>query len=761
MYVIDLEGNEYPAQATSTKELELNGNQSLSATFISNKVNDLFIDNIDRMWEVVDHDGVTHKIIYAKKLGKGNRLTVEVKAIPLFFDKFDTMRIYTEYNEHMTAREFFSLVFANTGFDFILVDSFAAVDWEGLGGGETRLSMFKKGIERYKCEFRIVGNTVYLESQIGRDTGFMYRHRLNASNIVQENDASEFYTYAKGYGDYSDEDGWQWANLIREYTSPLAQIPGIGIREAPPIMDGRITQVETMDEQLKTLVDESLKISVSADIHDLRRQGYALAQPELGDRVFLIDERIGLDTEVRVVQISITKDWQGNVIDLKLTLGTPSITKRYQSNIQTAVERVNEIMEGRTKIPFSVLDNAVIKATKELQGVMSELKVPPNGGLMAVDKNDPNKIVVFNAAGIGISDDGGQTFRTAMTGSGIVADVITAGTLRGITVISDDGQGNSVTIESGSLISKINNRDMVKIHNYEIYFYDPGYKDASPDYSVVATLSPSWYTTNPDQRGFGIVGYKDFFCVGYGESDTVSKNFFEINFSESKTYLYGEGRDEKTIGRLDLHSVRSGAYNYQTSKISIENNYYNSTYWGGVFVYTGRGTESPGGANKRFGFEVWQYDGSGGLNQHLIIDKGSNGKSYAGIYTDEAWLPSQSYLKYKNGYYYNALGIGIDSNVSNLRGSLNGNALLFVDIWDFNVDPNVRYQSGRYNMSGAENVFAVFVQPIGSNSVYYNARAYNISSTGFDVYVAKNDASDTPSATQIQLQLIIIYEPKA
>lgn len=71
MYVRDLEGNEYPAQATSTKELELNGNQSLSAIFVANKVNDLFIDNIDRMWEIIDHDGVTHKIIYAKSKEKG------------------------------------------------------------------------------------------------------------------------------------------------------------------------------------------------------------------------------------------------------------------------------------------------------------------------------------------------------------------------------------------------------------------------------------------------------------------------------------------------------------------------------------------------------------------------------------------------------------------------------------------------------------------------------------------------------------------
>src|SRR5699024_6250276 len=119
----------------------------------------------------------------------------------------------------------------------------------------------------YKCEFHIVGRTVYLESQIGRDTQFMYRHRLNASNIEQEIDANEMWTYAKGYGDYEDgesdsgEGGWENAKLVREYTSPLADI--IGMRHAPPIKDGRVTDKKTMDNALKELVDESLKISLT------------------------------------------------------------------------------------------------------------------------------------------------------------------------------------------------------------------------------------------------------------------------------------------------------------------------------------------------------------------------------------------------------------------------------------------------------------------------------------------------------------------
>lgn len=461
MYVRDLKGDEFPLQATLNHEMELNGNQSVSATIYSTKVNSAYIDDITEMWELVDFDNVSHKIIYAKKKGEGNRLTVDVKAIPLFFDTFDTLRIYEEYNEHMTVQLAFTRIFKDTGFNFVLVDAFDAVQWEGFGGGETRLETFKRALERYQAEFRISGNTVYLHKQIGRDTQFQYRYRLNASNITQENDASAMWTYAKGYGDYEDGGeeggggGWETAKLTREYTSPLAKI--IGIRHAPPIKDGRVKVKEAMDKALKELVDESLKISVSADIHDLRKQGYPLAQPELGDRVFLIDERIGLDEEVRVVDVKIMRNWKGEVLDLNLTFGSESITKRHQSNLQTAIKDITEIMAGRKKIPFSAYDAAVINATNALKGITSELVVPENGGLMAVDKNNPNNLVLFNAAGFGISNDGGGTFKTAMTGDGIAAEVIIAESLNAITTNTGELNVNgwmTITAENAGIRSR-------------------------------------------------------------------------------------------------------------------------------------------------------------------------------------------------------------------------------------------------------------------------------------------------------------------
>ncbi|MEC5422134.1 phage tail protein [Virgibacillus sp. C22-A2] len=423
MHVRNLNGDEYPLQATTTHNLELNGNQSLSFKVLPTKVNKQFINDITKMWEVVDD--VTYKIIYAKRKGEGNSLTVDIKAIPLFFDDFDTDRIYEEYNQHMTANACFTLIFQDSGYNFVLSDSFDAIQWEGFGAGDTRLTLFKKALNRYKAEFRISGNTIYLESQIGRDTQFMYRHKLNASNIIQEIDAGALWTYAKGYGDYAEGDE-QNANLIREYTSPIAQI--IGMRHAPPIKNGTITTIETMDEQLKTLVDDSLKISVSADSHDLRKQGYKLAQPQLGDRTFLIDERIGLKDEVRVVNLIVTKDWKGNILNLNLVFGSEGIVKRHQSNMKTAISNITSLLEGRIKLPFSVLDNAVAEATKALQAAQSELIFSDNG-ILAIDKNDPNLVTIHNSAGFGVSDDGGATFKQAMTGNGINASVIVTGTM--------------------------------------------------------------------------------------------------------------------------------------------------------------------------------------------------------------------------------------------------------------------------------------------------------------------------------------------
>lgn len=424
MYVKDLTGQEYALRSIYTQDLELNGNQSISMSIESNKVNNLFIDDVTEMWTAFV-ENVGYRLTYVKKQGSGDELTVDVKGVPLFFDDFNTDRIYETYNGSMTAEVAFNQVFSDTPYTYVINDTFYAVEWQGFGDGETRLETFKRCLNRYGAEFKIVGNVIHLYKLIGRDTSFMYRYRLNASNIVKEVDATDLWTYIKGFGDFKEGEQAD-ALLKREYMSPLATV--LGKRHAPPVYNGNIKDKSTMDETIKKVVDDSLKISVSANIHDLRKQGYNLAQPELGDRTFLIDERIKLNEEVRIINIVTVKDWQGNVLDLNLTFGSESIVKRHQSNLQTAIDRINDLIGGKTKLPSSALEDAILIATNALRSAQTELLFSDNG-IAAVDKDDPNLVVLLNSRGVGVSDDGGFTFRTAMTGEGINADLIVVGTM--------------------------------------------------------------------------------------------------------------------------------------------------------------------------------------------------------------------------------------------------------------------------------------------------------------------------------------------
>lgn len=599
MRVIDLQGNEYPLQVTSTNDNEVNGNQSFSATIYPTKVNKPFISDVQELWTVVDHDDVEHKIIYCKRQGEGELMTAEVKAIPLFFDVLDNDRIYERIDKHMTAQEACTHIFKDTGFDFVLVDSFAAVQWEGFGGGETKLETFSRAKERYKWEFEIVGNIVYLKKQIGRDTSIQYRHKLNASNIVQEIDAKEMWTYAKGYGDYGDGEGgedWQNAKLTREYTSPLANI--LGIRHAPPIKNGNITDTATMDKQLKTLVDESLKISVSADIHDLRKQGYPIAQSQVGDRVFLIDERIGLDDEVRVVAQSVTRDWKGNVLDISITFGSEGLAKRHQSNINTAVKDITDILSGKKELPLSALDKRVQEISKIINGNTDSVFKYMSNGVMGWNGDNPNYMTRYVGDAIGFSKDGGKTYGTAMSAElGIVADYITTGTLRSIIVEAVEIYGSlveSTTINGGTIngtningstfLSKVTDTEYTKMQGAFVEnrgTHTRTWRGKQTTHDVLLKMENGLYRARNNNKGWslylsdwGISTYND----ATGNDD--ASGFIEFHSSDYSPSGAESGLSLYSLaGRIALETDGSRIYlnpNGASVRVSdINDNYYN------------------------------------------------------------------------------------------------------------------------------------------------------------------------------------------
>ena len=379
-----------------------------------------------------------------KQQTRGNGFYLNVRATPLFYWDFDKSIIHENHDGSHTANEAFRRVFEGTGYNYVLVDFSPAVSWEGFGKGSTRLEMFKRLIDRYNYEFTINGSTVTMRHLIGNDTNFMYKHKLNASNVSRSTDASAMFTHIKGFGNYDEgeEDYYKNAKLKREFTSPLADI--VGKWEGKPIVDGRVKQADTLDEMMKEAVESSLDITVEGTLHDIRKMGYEVAVPTKGDRVWLLDDRIDLEQEIRVYSVKTTYDERDNIIDCEVTFGSQSIRERHKANINTLSKNFADLLTGQLKLPIISLEKIGMDMINAIHAASSEI-IFGDFGMQAISKTNPNHVFGLNSEGWYISQDGGKTPRTIATAEGIYADALFAGTLwltNDMNIESDDGYLN-------------------------------------------------------------------------------------------------------------------------------------------------------------------------------------------------------------------------------------------------------------------------------------------------------------------------------
>lgn len=464
----DYDGNEYALRAVKVHTSELNGQDDLELTVHQQQNNNLDLKTIDKMWEI-EYLNIDYKIIYVKQQTKGDSFYLEIRAIPLFYWDMDKQIIHDNLDGSYTAAEFFRIVFADSGYDYTIVDFSSSVEFEGLGKGETRKEMFKRGLDRYDYEFDMQGTTVYLRHLTGNDTNFMYKYKLNASNVSKTTDASAMFTHIKGFGNFEDgeEDYYNNAKLKRQYTSPLADIvtrPGKQPDEGKPIVDGRVTQASTLDKMMQKSVEESLAVTVEGTLHDIRKMGYDIAVPLKGDRVFLLDERIDLKIEIRVHSVVTTYDEKDNIVDCQVTFGSESIRGRHKSEIAILSKNFADLLEGKLKLPRISLDNIARGMIEAIHAASSEI-VFGDFGMQAISKTNPNHVFGVNSEGWYISQDGGRTPRTIATAQGIYADALFAGTLWLTNDMNIEGQTGYLNITGEKFImrSKKNKDTFVEI----------------------------------------------------------------------------------------------------------------------------------------------------------------------------------------------------------------------------------------------------------------------------------------------------------
>lgn len=532
MYLRDLQGNEYPVMTTYTISDEIEGNIVLSADIVSNKVNKLFIDDLSEFWELVidetddTNEEIIYKISYCKVKANGMTPTKTIKAIPKAFDDLNRSRVYPRYEGPFAIDELLRIIFTGTDYSYRLLGTWNNIKVEGFGEGDTRLNMLKYVMNRIGAEFYFNKESFTITDKIGTETQAMYRRRLNASNIVHEVDAQEYYTFARGYGDYREDDkGWENAKLIRDYESPLMKL--LGKREAPPIKNANINNPDTMDEQLKYLVDNSIKISVTADLVDLRNQNYPYAQSNLGDTGFLIDEVIGLDEEIRIVKRQITRNWKNKIIDLNYTFGSEGLVTRYTNKTSNAINTMIDIWEGRKKLPFTAMSHEIQILTGLMLNVQTQFAVAENGSLLAINKENPNLVVIYNANGLFVSEDGGQTPKAAITGRGIMGDAIIAKS-----ITADKLDANAIVVGFN------NSSTNLKLFKDRLEFYDSNNLVA---YLRIVNSRPGSYST----KSFAMVAEKNrSLDIGYMDVNDSYKSMFSLD-AKNKTLKIGRNADFK------------------------------------------------------------------------------------------------------------------------------------------------------------------------------------------------------------------------
>nr|WP_245339388.1 phage tail protein [Staphylococcus sp. GDX8P54P] len=444
-------------------EIEINGDERIDVEIEYTNVNKHFLDKKDdlKMW-IIGFGVNEYRVISSTMIGYGDKLKISCVGILYMLDYLNSTRIIERVDGSLTVNEAMDLVFKNTPFTYQLVVPRYSEQFEGLGEGATKLEVLKTFIERYNYEISIKDKVMYFHDKIGIDSNFQYQYHLNSDDISKEVDASELYTYIEGYGDYSDDEEDETVDVTKKaklnpktmqnnpYIHPLAKL--LGNRVAPPIKDGRIKKEETLIQKMKDTVDNSLSISFSANITALVDQGYKYSHAYLGDRVFLVDDRIGLNMEVRVIKMERTFIRDEMLVETKLTFGNQDIADTYSSDFNTTISTVSDVVSGKKTLPETAMSVSSQASVKKIQNVTSEL-IFDNKGIHSQDKQNKNNIITYNNLGIYTSKDGGNTYKNVLTAQGINADVISLGTIDTNLVDIKGGNNDSYTKIASNYLS--------------------------------------------------------------------------------------------------------------------------------------------------------------------------------------------------------------------------------------------------------------------------------------------------------------------
>jgi hypothetical protein len=437
----DVENNEYQAQCEIEKTDAVNGEKSLSGTiYFGQDVK----DNISKGWTLSFLDEEYVVVTYTKN-DKDN--TVTFNAVQAFFYKLSKTAFYETWNGSHTLANYLDALFTGTGYTYDNTASVAAFEKQDWGMSD-RLSLLNDIIDQANVEFYVDGTVVHVVPAMGSDLSTVVRKKFNLDTAEIQTDNTSFATYGRGFGAYSKPNDTTSKRLAVEYKSPLYDYyyPKFGAIEAVPVADERYTVATNLLTAVKEKVDKSWAISLTLNLVDLQSVGYKYAMAKPGDYITVIDESLNFSDKVRIIKVTSDYDIRGTRTKTEVECGSLSLAEQQKTSQST----LSNVAAGKIPLPNEWLTSKVQLATNNLLAARTELSFTDQG-IIAVDKSDANKVVILNSAGVGVSTDGGQTFKSAITADGVVADRLYGNLIKGIAFETSSSNGFTMNIQNGSI----------------------------------------------------------------------------------------------------------------------------------------------------------------------------------------------------------------------------------------------------------------------------------------------------------------------
>lgn len=439
LIVKNLQGNTEALADVSQAEIleQVSGNYMLSLVVPNSEGNRHSYNLVSEESILETEDGQEFRI----KAIDSNRIRKAVTAQHIFFDLIDKY-VYDIVGGTKTIEECLTHVLSGTGWTFTIEGTFTPKLIFNVGESNV-VALLTDIMSTFDAEYKIApGKHIEIHQQIGSDTDYQFRYKYNTKTIKHTVDTSNLSTVIKGYGS---------EGLVVEYRSPNESV--YGERHAEPIRDDRYTIAESLTERLIQELKDVPNVVIEVEGIELDFTA------ELGDRVWLIYEPMGIEFQTRVMEKKVLPFKKSKSL---ITLSNIKQTTANQfSNIRRDVSLANQgVKETRSRIEQT--DERITLEVEALGSSIAQLELENDSITLSVSSLDQELATAQSeltvqagliSSKVSSTDYNGNTVVSMINQSDTTIDISAQKiNLVGAVNVLSDISGNLGTVTAGILI---------------------------------------------------------------------------------------------------------------------------------------------------------------------------------------------------------------------------------------------------------------------------------------------------------------------